>query len=58
MPQGRRFATCAGRQAIAVLRGDPYICSRERENAGSRKACGGVFLRLTEKIFVSTNIFS
>ena len=25
---------------------------------GSRKACGGVFLKLTEKIFVSTNIFS
>ena len=47
------------RQAIAVLRGNPYkSVHKEKENAGSRKACGGIFLKLTEKIFASTNIFS
>ena len=62
MPQGRRFATLYNirkEQAIAVLRGNPYkSVHKEKENAGSRKACGGIFLKLTEKIFASTNIFS
>ena len=60
MPEGRRFATLYNikkEQAIAVLRGNPYkSVHKERENAGSRKACGGIFLKLTEK-YLSAQIF-
>lgn len=62
MPEGRRFATLYNikeRASDSCTEGQPLRnLFTKRENAGSRKACGGVFLELTEKIFVSTNIFS
>lgn len=62
MPQGRRFATLyilRIRASDSCTEGATLTnLFTKRENAGRRKACGGVFLKLTEKIFVGTNIFS